>query len=113
MPKSAVGTRVKTRREPYHQRSAPVVRDSREVYPGVNYKEPWKELVGRFYDQALLLTSQPKSKMTKKALLKLFDEMWDLIPETPQRVGRGDLPEKMLYREPEESWKEEVDDGES
>lgn len=106
MPR-AVGPRLKTMREPYHRRGEPV---SREVYNS-DFEEKWKELAGRFYDMGLLFTSNPRSRMTKKALLKMFDSIWDLIPEQIQLIARKDLPEKMLYCKPEDSWKEEEDDG--
>lgn len=99
MPRAAVGTRLKTRPKTRYF--------SREVYPSVNYEEKWKDAMGRHADIAGVFVENPRSKMKKRDLLRILDQIWDILPEIAQLVARKDLPEKMLYREPEESWKKE------
>lgn len=106
-----MGTRLKSRQKPCLRKSdaRPF---SKEVFSGFSFEVKWKEAMGRFLDQARLFFENPRSKMKKRDLLRLLDELWDLIPERAQRVGRKDMPESMLYTDwPEKPKKKEEEDG--
>ena len=97
MPRSAVGTRLKRTRDSI-LRPSEVIPESRQVRPPVNYEVEWKEAIGRHADIANIFMENPRSKMKKRDLRRMLDEIWDILPERVQVVKRDGLPESQLFK---------------
>ncbi len=108
MPKGYSGKSATTMTKPCIRKGDPE-RFSRNVFDGFAFEARWKDAMDRFCQQANVFTETPRrSRMKKRNLLRMLDEIWDLIPERAQLVGRGDMPKEMLCRDwPEKRKKKE------